>query len=392
MDHARAPAGTALYVHLPYCAAKCSYCDFFSLPAAGQDLEGTLEALIAEARRNAPPAPRTVFLGGGTPSLYPAQSLRRLLDILDDTTGWRSSAVEVTAECNPESLDGAKAEALLDAGVTRLSIGFQSLDPARLALFGRVHSPAMSFAAFDAARSAGCAHINVDLIYAAPGQGLDEWRAELDTVLALEPDHLSAYNLTIEPGTAFARWHARGEVHGLDDELELAQFYAARQACRAAGLEPYEVSNYARQGEACRHNVGYWENREYVGIGPSAVSKVGARRFGNPRSIEPWRRRARAGEPAEEWSEELAGIARLGETWWLGLRLARGLSPAEAWERAGWQPTDAELDPALAVAREHVGHGLLAMDGDRYRLSERGLAVADGIGRRFIELGSRTGA
>lgn len=385
MDAAQsAPPGTALYVHLPFCAAKCTYCDFFSLPAAGQDLDGVLEALLAEARARAPQRPRTVFLGGGTPSLYPAPAITRWLDALDDLIGWRESATEVTAECNPESLDAHKAEALLEAGIQRLSIGFQTLDPKRLELFGRVHTPAMSFAAFHNARSAGCERLSIDLIYAAPDQSDEDWRRELETVLALAPDHLSAYNLTIEPGTAFARWHARGDVASLEEEVELAQFHSARDLCRQAGLHAYEISNYARPGQECRHNIGYWQNAEYVGIGPSAVSKVGNRRFGNPRSIEPWKRPVLRGESAAEWSEELEGPARLGETWWLGLRLGVGLSAAEARERACWSPPEGEPDRAETTAEVLLGQGLLERDGARFRLSERGLPLADGVGRRFL--------
>lgn len=383
---ASAPPGTPLYVHLPFCAAKCTYCDFFSLPAAGQDLDGVLRALLAEAKMRAPQQPRTLFLGGGTPSLYPAPALARWLDALDDLIGWRDSATEVTAECNPESLDAHKAEALLEAGVRRLSIGFQTLDAKRLELFGRVHTPAMSFAAFRNARAAGCERVSIDLIYAAPEQTDEDWRRELEAVLALAPDHLSAYNLTIEPGTAFARWHGRGEVHSLDEEVELAQFHSARELCRQAGLEPYEISNYARPGQECRHNIGYWHNREYVGLGPSAVSKVGNRRFGNPRSIEPWKRPVLAGESATEWSEELEGPARLGETWWLGLRLADGLSPREARDRARWSPPPGVEDPAETTAEVLLGQGLLERSGERFRLSERGLPLADGVGRRFLAI------
>jgi oxygen-independent coproporphyrinogen III oxidase len=454
----RSPApGTPLYVHLPFCAAKCTYCDFFSVPAAGQDLEGALESVLAEARMRAPFAPRTLFLGGGTPSIYPSAALTDFLRELDAITGWRRSVREATVECNPESLDERKAEALLEAGIDRLSIGFQSLDPARLALFGRVHGVEQSFAAFRAARAAGFRRLSVDLIYAAPGQTDSTWRAELSRVLELEPDHLSAYNLTVEPGTAYERMHARGEVASLDDEEELAQFHSARELCSAAGLLSYEVSNYARIGQECLHNVNYWENGEYVGIGPSAVSKVGIERFGNPKSLASWKFVVRsAGAPA--WREALGDDERLGETWWLGLRLARGLTPQDAKRRARYgaaaqppddaaekppekrtekrtekppekraakpaetiglrndqrgharpiasstsaratpparaastTPTSAAPDRALSIADELVALGLLERDGDVprehavHRLSDRGLALADAVGRRFL--------
>jgi oxygen-independent coproporphyrinogen-3 oxidase len=162
-------------VHLPFCAAKCHYCDFFSLPDAGQDVDGMVTSILAEARQRAPREPRTVFLGGGTPSLLSREQLARLLDGLEECTGFRGAAVEVTAECNPESLDRDKARALLELGVTRLSIGFQSLRDEVLERFGRVHTSADSFRAFEAARSAGAQELSIDLIFAAPGHEPEQW-------------------------------------------------------------------------------------------------------------------------------------------------------------------------------------------------------------------------
>ena len=193
----RAPEGTALYVHLPFCAAKCTYCDFYSVPAEGQDLAGVLDDVLLEARRRAPRHPRTVFLGGGTPSLYSRADLRRLLDGLDAITGFRSSAVEVTAECNPESLDGAKAETFLELGVNRLSVGVQSLRPSVLEFFGRVHSTDQGLRALRAARSAGVERLSADLIYSCPGLTSEQWREDLHTVLEVGLEHFSAYSLTL---------------------------------------------------------------------------------------------------------------------------------------------------------------------------------------------------
>ena len=297
--HVPAPAaGTPLYVHLPFCVAKCHYCDFFSVTAEGQDVDGLVDDLLCEAESAAPAQPRTVFLGGGTPSLLSAAQLGRLLDGLDRRTGFRGSAVEVTAECNPESLDEDKARALADLGVDRLSIGFQSLDPTVLATFGRVHDAAQSFAAFRAARRAGLRRLNVDLIYAHPGQTLAACEDELDRVLELEPDHLSAYNLAFEEGTPFETWLREGRLTPLPEERELELFWAVRERAAAAGFEAYEISNFARTGQQCRHNVNYWRNGDYAGLGPSAASKQGARRFGNPRSIAAWRAALRGTGPA----------------------------------------------------------------------------------------------
>lgn len=380
--------GTALYLHLPFCAAKCHYCDFFSFAAEGQDIEGLLAAVRREIELRAPRRPRTVFLGGGTPSLLSTTQLRELLDTLERVTGFRASAQEVTVECNPESLSRDKARALLDLGVNRFSIGFQSLNDKTLELFGRVHSAEQSFRAYDAVRAAGATNVNVDFIYATPGQSLDEWRSTLERIVALAPEHVSAYNLTFEEQTPFRRWLEQGRLEKLPEELELEFFHLTRARLAQAGLEAYEISNFAREGRACEHNLGYWRNREYVGIGPSAVSKVDTTRGGNIKSVGEYKRRIAERAQACEWDETPSDNARLGETWWLGLRLAEGLSATQARERAGLAPCDAQVDPALAIARELGAQGWLDERDGVWRTSARGLPLSDAIAREFLRLGS----
>lgn len=378
--------GTPIYLHLPFCAAKCHYCDFYSVPADGQDIDGTLEAVLQEIRLRAPRHPRTVFLGGGTPSLLEPRWLERLLNELDRVTGFRASASEVTAECNPESLDRAKAACLLDLGVRRLSIGFQSLRPETLALFGRVHDVQQSFAAFEAARAAGVRDLNVDLIYAVPGQRLEDWLSDLETVLALGPDHVSAYNLTFEEDTLFKRWLDQGRLAPHPDEVELEFFWATRERLLASGRAPYEISNFSLNGSHCRHNVNYWHNGEYVGIGPSAVGKIGTTRAGNVRNLGEYRRRIADRGQALDWSETPHGWARLGETWWLGLRLTEGLSAREAWTRAGLSDAAGIEDPSLAIVQNLAEQGWLEPVGERWRLSRKGWPVADAVAREFLRL------
>jgi oxygen-independent coproporphyrinogen-3 oxidase len=371
-------------VHLPFCAAKCHYCDFFSVPGEGQDIDGTLRAILAEARSRAPESPRTVYLGGGTPSLLSHGQLAELLDGLDALTGFRASASEVTAECNPESLDRPKAERLLELGVDRLSIGFQALDDRLLELFGRVHTADDSFRAFEAARAAGVRRVSIDLISAAPGQTAASWAADLERVLALAPDHLSAYNLAFEEETPFKRWLDTGRLERAAEELELELFHATRERLAKGGYGAYEISNFALEGEECRHNLNYWRNGPYVGIGPSAASHVGGVRWGNPRSIGAWRKAVERARWAPAWEEELSPRDRLGETWWLGLRLALGVDPVEALEIAGFRPPPGEADPAAAAAGELVQAGLLERAGPRFRLSQRGLPLADMVAREFL--------
>ncbi|MBL8858491.1 MAG: radical SAM family heme chaperone HemW [Planctomycetes bacterium] len=377
----RAPTGTPLYVHLPFCAAKCHYCDFFSVPDKGQDRAANLNAIQREAELYAPRNPRTVFIGGGTPSLLSIAELTEFLDNLERITSFRSSAVEVTAECNPESLDRDKARALLDLGVTRLSIGFQSLHDEVLQLFGRVHSVEQSFAAFESARSAGVTDLNIDLIYAIPGQTPEAWEQDLGRVLALGAEHLSAYNLTFEEETVFHRWLSQGRLAKSPEEVELAHFEVTRRLTQAAGLEAYEISNFARTNRHCRHNVNYWHNGTYLGIGPSAVSKVGATRGGNLKAILPYNRRIEASGDARTWEETPSATERLFETWWLGLRLAEGISASEARERADFSASE---DPALAITAGLVADGLIEETDARFRLTARGLPLADYVARRFL--------
>lgn len=377
----RALEGTPLYVHLPFCAAKCHYCDFFSVPDEGQDLGGMVAAILREAEQRAPQRPRTLFLGGGTPSLLPASLLATLLDGLHELTGWRDSAVEATAECNPESLDRDKARAFLDLGVPRLSVGVQALDDEVLRLFGRVHSAADSLRAVEAAQEAGVEHLSVDLIYAWPGQTLEGWVRDLDTILSLGTQHLSAYNLTYEEDTRFRRWLDRGELTQAPEELELELFQAVRTAAGGAGLEAYEISNYSLSGHQCAHNVNYWRAGDYVGLGPGAVSKVGPVRAGAPRGIAPYLRWIEASGHATAWRDAPTASTRLAEAWWLGLRLREGLTAQDARTRAGWEQQD---DPSAPVVEELLGLGMLEREGARVRLSEVGIPVADAVAGRFL--------
>ncbi len=347
----RASPGTALYVHLPFCAAKCHYCDFFSVAAEGHDRGALLDALLEEARRFAPRAPRTVFFGGGTPSLLEGPELVRLLDELERISGWRSSASEITLECNPESLDRDKAALLRELGVNRLSIGFQSLDLATLQLFGRVHDVEQSFAAFEAARSAGFQNLNLDLIYAIPGQELERWERDLTRILALEPEHVSAYNLTFEEETLFRKWMEEGTLKPLPEERELAFFWRTRERLSEAGLGAYEISNFSRTGRECLHNLNYWHNGEYLGVGPSAVSKIGNRRLANVKGIQGYARRIAEGPDALVFGEEPGASVRLGETWWLGCPGSLGRARRLRGSYAGRRPDAARSRTARGARR-----------------------------------------
>lgn len=386
-ETALAPVGTALYVHLPYCAVKCTYCDFYSVPGAGEDLDSTLEWLAREAEQRAPRSPRTVFLGGGTPTYFDCEQLRRFLDALEHYTGFRESAVEVTVECNPESLDEEKARCLLELGATRFSIGFQSLDARVLELFGRPHSVEQSFQAYEAARRAGAQRISIDLIYAHPLHDPAVWERELERVLALRPEHLSAYNLTFEEETPFHRWLEQGRVQRLPEERELELFWLTRELLARRGFGAYEISNYCLSGQQCAHNLNYWLNGDYVGIGPSAASHLGAERWGNARSIGAWKRELAAPRANPAWHERLESPARRAESWWLGLRLAQGVDPA-CLPLADARTLEAEH----ALIAELAGHGLIELAGSSWSLTRQGLPLADAVARRFLALPATTDA
>ena len=379
------PQGTPLYVHLPFCITKCHYCDFYSLPAEGQDIPGFMDSLLGEIAMRAPKDPPTVFFGGGTPSLLSIPQWQQLMAVLEEHTGFRGSAKEVSVECNPESLDEDKARALLDLGVTRLSIGLQSLRPKTLEQFGRVHSGPEALEAFRAARRAGCESINLDVIFANPGQNAAQWSEDLDRILQEGPDHLAAYNLTFEESTPFLRWLEQGKLQASPEELELELHQITLEKSQAAGLQAYEISNYARPGHECLHNLNYWHNGTYVGLGPSAASKIGITRGGAARSVARYRRLLVERGHAVEWSESLEPGPRLAETWWLGLRLRAGLSPEEAQIRAGVESLDKPQAEQLEnLLRKFCEEDLLEHEAGRYRLSLRGRPLADSIASEFF--------
>jgi oxygen-independent coproporphyrinogen-3 oxidase len=373
--------GSSLYVHIPFCVTKCHYCDFYSLPADGEPIDATVDVLLREAELRAPEHPLTVFLGGGTPSLLSEVQLQRLLRGLDGLTGFRASACEVTAECNPESLDHSKVACLLEHGVTRLSIGFQSLHEEALAVFGRAHTVRDSFAAYAAARAAGATNVNVDFIYAYPGLDSSQWRTDLARIAELRPEHVSAYNLTFEQETPFRRWLEQGRLQASSEDVELEQFWDTRAQLAAAGLHAYEISNFARSGRECEHNQRYWRNADYVGIGPSAVSHVEGTRRGNARSRPAWHKAVLEHGARADWEERLAPEQRLSETWWLGLRTRQGIEPATARRIAGLAESSDRCEQiALGLERD----GFLAREGAAFVLTVRGLPLADALAKRFL--------
>ena len=269
--------GFGIYVHWPFCQSKCPYCDFNSHVAASVDHDAWAKAFLSEIDRYGTELPgrvvRSVFFGGGTPSLMETETVGQILDKISDT--WTlANDVEITLEANPTSVEAAKFQGFADAGINRVSLGIQALDDPSLQKLGRMHSADQAHAALDIAQT-NFDRVSFDLIYARQDQTLDDWRAELAQALAMGTDHLSLYQLTIEPGTVFGARAKAGHLRGLPSEDVQADMYALTQEmCETAGLPAYEVSNHARPGQASRHNMIYWQAGDYIGIGPGAHGRI----------------------------------------------------------------------------------------------------------------------
>jgi oxygen-independent coproporphyrinogen-3 oxidase len=364
----------AAYVHVPFCAHHCGYCDF--AVAAGKDhfIEGYLDALAAElATLGEPQTVRTLFLGGGTPTHLDGRQLERLLVALDR---WlpRTADPEFSVEANPRTLDADKVALLAAHGVTRVSLGAQSFRPAALRTLERDHDPA------DVPRAVArlrrhIRQVSLDLIFGVPGQTLADWDADLRQALALEPDHISTYGLTYEKGTRLWKQRRRGEVRPLDEETERELYLHAIDTLDAAGFEHYEISNFAQPVKRCRHNQVYWANQPYFGFGMGAARYVAGRREVNTRDLQSYLRRALAGEPTTFQTEVLEPEARARETLALQLRRAEGVE-----RRAFRAQTGFDLDGlAGAALARHVALGLIRDDGLSVCLTRTGKCVADAV-------------
>jgi oxygen-independent coproporphyrinogen-3 oxidase len=359
-----------IYVHIPFCAARCDYCDFATWTDRAHLIDEYVDACVTDLTRRAAdgyPAATSVFFGGGTPSLIAASQLVRILDAIECAPD-----AEVTVECNPDSVDAAKLAAYRAAGVNRLSFGVQSMAPHVLAALGRTHDPANVIRAVELARAAGFDRINLDLIYGTPGETPGDWRATLAGALALDVPHVSAYALTIEPATPLGRRVAAGAA-APDDDRQADAYLLADELLTAAGLEWYEVSNWARPGEECRHNLLYWSEGEYLGIGCAAHGHTGGRRWWNVRTPDRYIAAVHAGTPAEAGAERLEPIPRAEEACALALRT-----------RAGWPVAAAAADVVAELAESGFVHRV----GDRVVLTPRGRLLASDVTARLLVAGA----
>lgn len=373
--------GTAfgVYVHVPFCATRCGYCDFNTYTAAelgGASPEVWLDALRIElsgaAAMLGPVTADTVFVGGGTPSLLGAERLTAVLDAVRASFGL-SAGAEVTTEANPESTSPAFFEALRTAGYTRVSLGMQSASPHVLGLLDRTHSPGRATAAAREALSAGFEHVNLDLIYGTPGESEDDLLASVEAAVDAGVDHVSAYALVVEDGTALARRVRGGEIDAPDDDVLAHRYRLVDRTLSAAGLQWYEVSNWSRPGGQCRHNESYWNGGQWWGAGPGAHGFIGDVRWWNVKHPRTYAEVLADGRCAAADFERLQARDRHLEEVLLGIRLRHGLA------------AEVLTESERRRAGRAVDDGLLTDTGDRLILTDRGRLLADAVVRDLLD-------
>ncbi len=372
-----------LYIHIPFCESVCLYCDFYSKIGSDAEIDRFLGSLAGEARLAGREYPEyrydTIFLGGGTPSILAPTQIRRLFESLDAVVAI-SHGAEITIECNPSSLHEEMLETYKALGVNRLSLGVQSFDDEHLRRLGRIHSAAGAREAFALCRRCGFDNMSVDLIYGLPEQTFDDWVADLDQAIELGPEHISAYNLIIEEDTPFGELFKRGEMNLPPDNIQAEMYAALNVRLKAAGYARYEISNFARTGYECRHNLKYWRLEPYIGLGPAAVSSDAARRWKNAPDLDAYLAALESGQPPPHESEELTAEKVREEFIMLSLRMTAGLSLEELRARYGYDLMRERADTVEALE----SGGLITLEGDRVKLANKGLFVADEIIVRLI--------
>jgi oxygen-independent coproporphyrinogen-3 oxidase len=371
--------GIGLYVHVPFCWSKCYYCDFFSEPYSTKAVQQYLQALEREARLYITSwldgrEVGSIYIGGGTPTALAVEELERLCGIIAIFP--RRADAEWSVEANPDTLTREKLSILHQFGVNRLSLGVQSFDDNLLQFLGRTHSGAKAKAAWQQGRQAGFDNMSLDLIYGIPGQSKNLWQETLSEAVALAPNHISAYGLTIEEGTLFAL----RQLSPCPEELEIAQYYVAQDILTKAGLLQYEISNFARQGFVCRHNILYWQNESYLGLGPAAVSYLQKERWTNARDLTRYIQCLERGWLPIEERERVTAELEQAETVMLALRLKRGLSRWRFRTRFGQDIVEAYP----TVIKRLSKYGLIEIDERRLRLSPRGLLLANQVAMSFL--------
>ena len=376
-----------LYVHVPFCAKKCAYCAFYSEAGDGELVNRYVGALTKELELVAMDlSPKTIFFGGGTPSMLNMSQWERILQAIH-LCRW-PAPVEWTVECNPATVSLDKAKLLRAAGVNRISMGAQSFDEKLLDRLGRVHSREMIFKSFEILRAAGFDNINVDLMFAIPGQTMESWRQTLAEAMALRSEHLSCYEVIYEEDTPLYEELRAGTVQ-VDEDLACSMYDELLQATAASGFQQYEVANFARHASstpsetpsrACQHNVNYWRGGSFYGLGPSAAGYVRGLRTRNVSNTVKYCEQLEAGRRAIEFSEELAPLARAGEIVAFGLRMNAGW-PLEQFQRRTGYDLRLEWKPEI---ERMIELGYAELNQQRFYLTEKGLRFADWAGAEFL--------
>ena len=359
-----------VYVHIPFCSTRCDYCDFATWTDREHLIDDYVVACARDLERQSLAPATSVFFGGGTPSLIPARGLARILDAISRVDG-----AEVTVECNPDSIDLGKLREYAAAGVNRVSLGVQSMRTHVLVSLGRTHDPANVERAVHDARDAGIDRINLDLIYGTPGERVADWESTLEAALALEPEHISAYALTVEPGTPLGQAVAAGERPAPDDDDQARKYEIADDRFAAAGLGWYEISNWSLPGGECRHNLLYWAQGDYAAIGCAAHGHRSGRRWWNVRTPDRYIAAVAAGESVEAADELLDAPTREGERVALAVRTSAGI-------KLGAFPVESPQMAQTLADLEHAG--LLAPGTDRVVLTRRGRLLANDVTARLL--------
>lgn len=360
-----------LYIHIPFCVKKCAYCDFLSGPADADTIEKYVQALICEIEAVKIKAEKyrvvTVFVGGGTPSVLEGEQIERIFAAVRERFGLGEED-EITIEANPGTVTREKLRSYKRAGINRISFGLQSVNNEELKILGRIHTYEEFLESYRLAREEGFTNINVDLISAIPKQTLESWKRTVDAILELNPEHISAYSLIVEAGTPFEKLYGEGgsrEAELPEEETERVIYQKTKEWLKEAGYERYEISNYAKKGYACRHNLGYWERKEYLGLGLGASSLIENVRFQNTDEMQIYLQYADNEEKRVENRETLTREEELEEAIFLGLRKMEGISKKEVEKEYGKQ------------IEKMICQGFLEEENGKIRLTERGIDISN---------------
>jgi oxygen-independent coproporphyrinogen III oxidase len=370
---------SGLYVHIPFCVSKCAYCSFYSEPLDGHEVHRTMQAILKELSHADTHSVRTVYIGGGSPSCLPASELCHLIEAIKDRC---SDICEFTVEGNPGQITAGMLKSLHDMDVNRLSIGAQSFNPEELQCLGRKHSTETISNAMCMAREAGFNNISLDLIFAICNSTQAAWQRSLDEAIALNPEHISAYSLSLETGTPLAESCALGRYQVVDEAADRAMYEQAIDTLIQAGYEHYEISNFAKAGYKCRHNMGYWQNRPYIGIGPSAASSSGKCRTKNVSDIRAYVNAIESGQSPADESILISPMEQICETAVLNLRTRDGIDIQRFKQDTGYDPRLLFEEPI----KIHNKQGLLIIEKNRIFLAQEALPIADYVLCDFASL------